>query len=127
MLPEFLLQETTVREAGSGPVIDLDCKEGETLILTLGITRIIEQESIDISIWGSADAADWGAKPLLSFPQKFYCGTYQMLLDLSEKTGVRYLRVKWQVNRWGKGDPKPLFSVYLFAQVTADQMAAVGA
>src|SRR3954469_18167874 len=116
MLPQFLLPETTVREAGTGPDINLGDTEGGTLILTLGITRIIEQQSIDISIWGSADGAEWGAKPLVSFPQKFYCGTYQMLLDLSHHPDVKHLRAKWQVSRWGRGDPKPLFGFYLFAQ-----------
>src|SRR5271165_274184 len=116
MLPQFLLPETTVREAGTGPDLNLGNEPGETLILTLGITRIIEQESIDLSIWGSMDGSDWGTKPLVSFPQKFYCGTYQILLDLSEHAGVKYLRAKWQVNRWGKGDPTPLFGVYVFVQ-----------
>ena len=126
MLPQFLLPETTVREAGTGPDINLGDPQGTTLILTLGITRIIEQESIDISIWGSADGADWGTKPLISFPQKFYCGTYQILLDLSEAPQVKHLRSKWQVNRWGKGDPKPLFTIYLFAQQMQPKMAAAG-
>lgn len=125
MLPQFLLPETTVREAGAGADLDLGEMQGGTLVLTMGITRIIEQESLDVSIWGSTDGQDWGAKPLTSFPQKFYCGTYQMLLDLGERP-VRYLRAKWQVNRWGKGDPKPLFALYLFVQAMQHQMAAVG-
>ena len=123
MLPQFLLPETTVREAGAGPDLPLSDQQAGSLILTLGITRIIEQESIDLSIWGSADGADWGAKPLISFPQKFYCGTYQILLDLSGHAGVKYLRAKWQVNRWGKGDPKPLFGIYLFVQELAHELA----
>ena len=127
MLPQFLLPETTVREAGTGSSIALGDQPSGVLILTLGITRIIEQESIDVSIWGSADGSDWGTKPLISFPQKFYCGTYQILLDLSSHPDVRNLRVKWQVNRWGKGDPKPLFTVYVFVQSMARQMAAIGA
>ncbi len=127
MLPQFLLPETTVREAGTGTEIYLGDELGETIIVTLGITRIIEQESIDISIWGSADGKDWGTKPLAAFPQKFYTGTYQILLDLAEHPETRYLRVKWQVNRWGKGDPKPLFAIYLFVQAMSHQMAAVGA
>ncbi len=126
MLPQFLLPETTVREAGSGPDISLGEQQGSVLILTLGITRIIEQESLDVSIWGSADAKDWGAKPLISFPQKFYCGTYQILLDLSDRPDVKFLHAKWQVNRWGKGEPKPLFSIYLFVQAMQRQLAAVG-
>ena len=127
MLPQFLLPETTVREAGTGPDIHLSETDGGTLILTLGITRIIEQESIDISIWGSADGTEWGAKPIVSFPQKFYCGTYQILLDLTDHADIRHLRAKWAVNRWGKGDPKPLFTVYLFVQAMSSQLVAVGA
>jgi hypothetical protein len=122
MRPQFLLPETTVREAGQSPDIDLGDVQTGTLVLTLGLTRIIEQESIDVSIWGSVDGADWGSKPLVAFPQKFYCGTYQILLNLSDRP-VRYLRAKWQVNRWGKGDPKPLFGVYLFAQAMDRELA----
>jgi len=116
MLPNFLVQETVIREAGSGPELDVDPGSGGLLVLTLGITRIIEQQSLDISIWGSADKADWGAKPLVSFPQKFYCGTYQILLDLAQHPDVKHLKAKWQVSRWGRGDPKPLFGFYLFVQ-----------
>ncbi|MGO9615618.1 MAG: hypothetical protein ACLP6W_04345 [Bryobacteraceae bacterium] len=64
MLQQFLLPETTVREAGAGSQIDLGDQTGGTLLLTLGITRIIEQQSIDVSIWGSADGADWGVRPV---------------------------------------------------------------
>ena len=126
MLPQFLLPETTVREAGQSADVDLGEIQSGTLVLTLGLTRIIEQESIDVAIWGSVDGADWGVKPLVSFPQKFYCGTYQILLDLSEHP-IRFLRAKWQVNRWGKGDPKPLFTVYLVAQTLQPELAAASA
>jgi hypothetical protein len=34
--------------------------------------------------------------------------------------------VNWKVNRWGKGDSKPLFTIYLFAQAMSRQMVAVG-
>ena len=97
-------------------------QKGGTLVLTLGITRIIEQESIDLSIWGSADGTDWGTKPLATFPQKFYCGTYQIIADLSGHPDVAFLRVKWAVNRWGKGDPKPLVTIYLFAQALQQEL-----
>jgi hypothetical protein len=127
MFPEFLLPETTVREAGAGPEISLGNQQGRALILTLGITRIIEQESLDLSIWGSADGSNWGAGPLVSFPQKFYCGTYQMAIDLSQHPDVKYLQARWHVNRWGKGDSKPLFGIYLFVEARQRQMAAAGA
>src|SRR5215831_19355095 len=114
MLPQFLLPETTVRDAGTGPDIPLGEHKGSCLVLTLGITRIIEQESIDLSVWGSKDGADWGVRPIAAFPQKFYCGTYQVMLDLTDSPDVQYLRVKWSLNRWGKGTLKPIFGIYVF-------------
>ena len=127
MLPGFLLPETTIREAGNGSELDLGDSQGRVLLLTLGITRIIEQESLDLAIWGSADGKDWGTKPMLSFPQKFYCGTYQILLDLTQFADVKFVRVKWLPQRWGKGDSKPLFGFYVFAQEMKQQFLAVGA
>lgn len=123
MLPNFLIPETVIREAGTGPELSVGSVSGGLLLLTLGITRIIEQQSLDISVWGSADGANWGAKPLITFPQKFYCGTYQLLLDLSQHPDVQYVRAKWNVARWGRGDPKPLFGVYLFVQDASKQAA----
>ena len=123
MLPNFLIPETVVREAGTGPESSVGSIQGGLLLLTLGITRIIEQQSLDISIWGSADNVSWGVKPLLAFPQKFYCGTYQLVLDLSQHPDVKFLRAKWQVSRWGRGDPKPLFGIYLFVQDASKKTA----
>ena len=123
MPPQFLVPEMTVREAGTGPVSGLGDQPCGMLTLTLGLTRIIEQESIDISIWGSADGNDWGARPLATFPQKFYCGTYQIIADLSDHPDIRFLRVKWAVHRWGKGSPQPLFTIYLFAQALQQELA----
>jgi len=129
MLPQFLLPETTIRDAGTGPEIILGEHQGNSLVLTLGITRIIEQESIDLSIWGSADGTDWGSKPVAAFPQKFYCGTYQLVLDLSDHPQISRVRVKWTLNRWGKGSLKPMFGIYVFAQAMQMQpvLAASGA
>ncbi len=116
MLANFLLPEMTVRDHGVGPSIALSGNPTTTLQFTLGITRIVEQESLDVSIWGSADGQDWGKRPLVSFPQKFYCGTYTILSDLSKHPEVRYLRAEWKVNRWGRGSLQPLFGLYLFVE-----------
>ncbi|MBM3775476.1 MAG: hypothetical protein FJW37_09975 [Acidobacteria bacterium] len=127
-LPGFLQPETTIREAGKSDPYEIGSAHGESVLLTLGITRILEQESLDISIWASPDGADWGARPLVSFPQKFYCGTYQLLVDLAERSEVKYLQVRWQAQRWGKGELKPLFAFYVFAQeLEARVSAALGA
>jgi hypothetical protein len=127
MRPEFLLPETTVRDAGTGPAIDLREERGGMLFLTLGINRIVERESIDFGIWGSADGADWGRGPLLSYPQKSYCGTYQMQLDLRRRPDVKYLRARWDVNRWSGVSGQPLFTVYLLLETTDRQLAAASA
>jgi len=127
MLPVFLLPETTIREAGTGSPLDLGKSQGRMILLTLGVTRIIEQESLDVAIWGSADGNEWGAKPLISFPQKFYCGTYQILLDLTPHPDLKFVRVKWNAQRWGKGDSKPLFGFYVFAQEMRQQILAASA
>jgi hypothetical protein len=118
MLPSFLVPEAVVREDGQGPGIGLDSSQGKLLLLTLGITRIIEQESLDVFVWGSPDNLNWGAKPLACFPQKFYCGTYPLMVDLAGQPEVQYLRASYKVNRWGHGASKPLFGIYLFAQET---------
>ena len=119
MLPSFIIPETVIREAGASSELNIETVSGGCLLLTLGITRIIEQQSLDLSIWGSANNADWGTKPLIAFPQKFYCGTYQLVLDLSANPEVKFLKAKWNASRWGRGEPKPLFGVYLFVQDAA--------
>jgi len=74
MLRNFLLPESIARADGTGPEFELGPNRGKLLVLTLGITRIIEQESLDVSIWGSSDGENWGLRPLGKFPPKFYCG-----------------------------------------------------
>ncbi len=114
MLSKFFLPETVARVDGSGAAIALKAASGTPLLLTLGITRILEQESLDVSIWGSADKMNW--QLMAAFPQKFYCGTYSMLLDLSRHPELAYLRVQWKMGRWGCGEPAPLFGFYLLAE-----------
>ncbi len=125
MLPAFLVAETAVREEGTGSGLELGQSQGKRVLITMGITRIIEQESLELSIWGSSDGTNWGSKPLASFPEKFYCGTYQVELDLSAHPDVRCLRAHWKVNRWGRGAPAPLFEFYVFAQEIAGRALAV--
>ncbi len=126
MLRNFLLPETVVRENGNSPELELGNSKGKILSVTLGINRIVEQESLDVSIWGSPDKTNWGTKPLIAFPQKFYCGTYSLTVDLSEQPDVQYIRSQWKVNRWGRGDAKPLFGFYVFAAESDVQAEVVG-
>ena len=124
-MPEIFVPEIIAREDGASDEIALGKTSGKPLLLTLGITRILEQESLDVSIWGSADKEHW--RQIAAYPQKFYCGTYQILLDLTQFPGVKFVRVKWAPQRWGKGDSKPLFGFYVFAQEMKQQLLAVGA
>ena len=121
MVPAFLFPENIAREDGHGAEISLGDSRARSLLLTLGITRILEQGCLDVSIWGSADGQAW--QPLASFPQKFYCGTYSLMLDLSRHLEIRYLRAQWRMSRWGGGDSKPLAGFYLFAEVAKMQVA----
>lgn len=116
MLPNFLLPDQVVRQNGSGPAIAIGDRNTGVVAVTLGINRIIEQESIEVRIMGSADGETWLEKPVATFPMKFYCGVYTLLVDLMDSPDVRYLRAEWKVNRWGRGEPTPLFGVYMFAE-----------
>ena len=121
MLSAFLVPETVVREEGASPALDVGSSQGKSLTLTLGITRIIEQESLDVSIWGSADQTNWGAKALAAFPQKFYCGVYELSLNLASHPEIRFLRAQWKVERWGRGTSAPLFGIYMVVQETSER------
>ena len=123
MLPKFLLPESIARADGVGPEIDLGADHAKLLVLTLGINRIIEQEGLVVSIWGSSDGLDWGIQPLVSFPQKYYCGMYSVLLNLVKYPDVRYLRTEWRMHRWSKGDVTPMFGFYVFAEVSGSRVS----
>jgi hypothetical protein len=109
----FLLGEGTVREGGDGPVVTLAEYQGRWLLLMLGITRVIDRQSLGVSIWGSADGIDWHSEPLLSLPRKYYCGSYETLLNLPNRPDVKYLRANWTVSRWAQDDRKPIFTFYI--------------
>jgi hypothetical protein len=77
--------------------------------VTLSITKIIEQESLDVSIYGSADGAAWEAKSIAAFPQKFYTEESPLLLDLTAHPNMKFVRAHWEVARWGRGTETPMF------------------
>ena len=117
MLPNFLFPETPVQKDGEGPVVPVEDAAGKTIQLTLGITDVVEQASLEVAIYGSADGTNWTPKPLVSFPQKFYKGVFTLLLDLSQSPDVQVLRVKYKTGRWGHWTTPPQFTFYLFAEV----------
>jgi hypothetical protein len=110
MIDTVLVNDKTVVSAkGDGPTVDIGGAASRVFLLTLEITKIIEQESLDLGIHGSADGATWGAKPLVSYPQKFYCGQSPLLLDLTAHPDVKFVRAHWDPARWGRGVETPMF------------------
>jgi hypothetical protein len=106
---ELVPPKTVVSTKGDGAAVDVSGASHRVFLLTLDITKIIEQESIDVSVYGSGDGAAWSPKSIVSFPQKFYRGQQPLLLDLTEHSDVKFVRAHWEVNRWGRGTETPMF------------------
>jgi hypothetical protein len=110
MIDTYLVPENTeVSAKGDGAAVDVGSAANRVFLLSLNITDIVEQESLDVSIYGSTDGTAWGAKPLTYFPQKFYRAEHPMLLDLTAPREVKFLRAHWEVARWGRGTEIPMF------------------
>ncbi len=115
MTPLFLLPERIVREDGQGADVALEnTHQNKRLLLTLSITRILERETLEVSIHGSRDCTTW--HPLAAFPKKSYCGTYALPVDLTSNPDVLHLRVHWKMSRWNQSNPKPVFGFQVFAE-----------
>lgn len=123
MLPGFLVEETTVRESGEGAVFDIGQNVPHTLMLTFSITHAVEQQGIHLDIYGSQDGKSW-LSPILSFPQKYYCGEYEMSISTA---GFRYLKPVWSVNRWARNDQRPYFRFRLSIDQVRASAAFAGA
>jgi hypothetical protein len=100
---------TVATTKGDGASVEVSHAANRVFLVTLSITRIIEQESLDISIFCSADGATWEAKSIAAFPQQFYSGETPMLLDLTSHPAVKFVRAHWEVARWGRGTEAPMF------------------
>jgi hypothetical protein len=117
--PKCLLTESVRKGDGVGPVIALDQYCGRLLVVTLGITDVVERTGLTVSVWGAngqTDQMDWGSKPLVTFRQRQYCGVYSVLLNMATYPDVRCLRVQWNMNRWGKGERTPSFGFEVFLE-----------
>ena len=114
MVDTFLVAEaTTVTAKGDGSAVDISTASHRVFLLQLNITRILEQQALDVSVFGSADGNTWGQKALTAFPQKFYRGEHPLLLDLRQQPEIRFLRAHWDVNRWGRGPETAMFQFQL--------------
>ena len=100
---------TTLESNSVGEAIEISASESRTFFCVLTITEQLEQESLDVSIWGSPDGQEFGKLPLLKFPQQFYSGNTKMILDVTLRPEVKFLRARWDLNRWGRVSPAPRF------------------
>lgn len=105
-----LIQANTRMESnGDGASLDISASATRTFLCLLTVGDQLEQESLDVSIYGSADGEKWTPKPLLKLPQQFYRGHTKMVLDLSLRPEIKFIRARWELNRWGRGAPLPMF------------------
>lgn len=106
----ILVPPNTVATAkGDGAAVDVSGASNRVFLVTLSITKIIEQEALDVAVFGSSDAQAWEPKSIAAFPQKFYCEETPMLLDLTSHPEVKFVRAHWEVARWGRGTETPMF------------------
>jgi hypothetical protein len=110
---------TTSEGPGHGAPFELGALAGKPLLLILQIDSALEQESLHVSIWGSADGQDWGVQALFWYPQKFYSGVTPAALDLHQRPAIKFLQARWETNRWGRGIPRPHFKFSLELQESA--------
>lgn len=101
--------DTVVEANGEGEVFEVPPGGARVFVVQMDIAETVEQESLDLSIWGSGDGTAWGTMPLVKFPQRFYRGSTRMALDLTHRPEVRFIRARWEVNRWGRGQPLSRF------------------
>ncbi|HUI83966.1 MAG TPA: hypothetical protein VL240_07075 [Candidatus Binatia bacterium] len=112
MLDAFLVPFNSVVTAkGDSEALDISGAANPVFLLTLSVGSIVEQESIELSVFTSADGATWETKPVASLPQKFYVGEYPLLVDLSAQPNAKFLRAHWEVTRWGRGPTTPRFEI----------------
>ncbi|MCL5286421.1 MAG: hypothetical protein M1453_00265 [Acidobacteria bacterium] len=100
---------TRVEENGDGAAVDVSGSATRTFLCTMLITDQIEQESLDVSIFGSPDGTSWPAKPILKLPQRFYRGETRAVLELTLRPEFRFIRAHWDLNRWGRVAPEKMF------------------
>jgi hypothetical protein len=125
MTLKLVPDNTRVTANGNGERFDVSSSATRTYLCTLEISKQIEQESIDVSIWVSEDGENWGTKPFLMLPQQFYRGRTRLLLDLTVRPAVRFIRAHWDLNRWGRVAPTPMFVISLtLEEVPASQPLA---
>src|SRR5579864_3000496 len=92
---DLIPQATLVEANGNSETVDVRTSATRTFFCILWISDQIEQESADVSIWGSADGENWGTHPILKLPQQFYRGETRAVLELVLRPDVKFIRARW--------------------------------
>ena len=106
---ELVPAGTQVTANGDGAAVDVSGSETRRFLCVMDITSQLEQESLDVAIHGSEDGQNWTPKPILKLPQRFYRGETRMVLDLTARPEMKFIRARWELNRWGRVAPAPMF------------------
>ena len=114
MLPDFLVEETTVRESGESAVFDIGQDSRQSVDAHFGHhtrRRTTTHSAADSRIggWpdlGAASAGCISAEMLLRGIQ-----AHAAALDMP------YLKAVWRAVRWGRNEQRPFFRFYVFADV----------
>jgi hypothetical protein len=101
--------DTLLTQKGDSPAVEIAGCDSRVFLLTLKITEAVEQEYVELWLMGSPDGTSWGAQPLAMLPQRFYVGDYPMLIDLTQDPATKFVRVHWELSRWGRGELTPRF------------------
>jgi len=110
MLDTYLVPPKTVVSAkGDGSVTELGPVTSRVLLLELEISGVVEQEALEVAIYGGLNDAGLGKAPIVTMPQRFHAGVYPFLLDLEAMPEIALLRAHWEVSRWGRGSETPWF------------------
>jgi hypothetical protein len=116
----FLLSDRVVRDDGQSEGWELGPLQGQPLLLTLRINRILQHQSLQASVWGSRDGKMW--ERLIAVPPKSYCGSYSLMLDLNQHPDVRFLRAHWTL---GPGTAsRVIFEISISVEKQAAKCAA---
>ena len=123
-VPRYLVTQSVKKSDGMGQAIQLDSLSGKLLVVTLGISQVVEQEGLEVSVWGSTSGTDWGTRPLLVFPQKSYCGVYATILNLTRNPAIRFLRVKWTMSPWSQRTSELMFGFHVSLEEIHSEIGA---
>lgn len=122
-----IVPEELFRGNGYSPAVSLGELQGKSIQLTLSITRMMEEQTLEVLIWGSTDGSQWVDRPIVTLPHRHYCGDYTYTVDLSRHPYLTHLRAEWRLRSWGHNTAYRLVSFSLRAAEQPEMAMAAGA